>query len=349
MRLKYFDVAKGITLVFILMAHSCGFPLGIEIYCIAYFVALFFVVSGYNQKNIVINKQYIYKRVKKIVFPYFFYNLLIYIIYFLVIGFETIKDAKRAVFGIFYSTYCLYYPISTDNNIFFYTIYNNAMWFLTAFFCADMVFLFYRKYCNKTLYKVTVFVIFIILTQLLYYCPIFLPWNIDKAFIGADFMIAGYELKQKNVLEVKDKRIKVLSAFVLVVIYKILVDLNPGINLATREYGNKGIFSAGLYLIIGIIGSILCIWISQVISKMFFVGSLFEVIGKESLPIMAMHLIIYRIFDRIVQPKMPNGQGSIYYWGVSFLRISITCMIILGAVYGLRYVNAKKHNKVYMG
>lgn len=41
MRYKYLDVAKGITLTFVMMAHSCWFPYGIELYCTPYFVAFF--------------------------------------------------------------------------------------------------------------------------------------------------------------------------------------------------------------------------------------------------------------------------------------------------------------------
>ena len=90
MRYKYLDVAKGITLLFVLMAHSCGFPFGLGGYCTAYFMALYFIISGYTRseympKDTELNKSYICRRIKKIVLSYFFYNILIhYLVVFFV-------------------------------------------------------------------------------------------------------------------------------------------------------------------------------------------------------------------------------------------------------------------------
>lgn len=348
MRYKYLDVAKGISLLFVLMAHSCGFPFGLGGYCTAYFMALFFIVSGYTRagdvkKSIKPDKTYIYRRVKKIVFPYFFYNILIFFLFFIWKGFENTREAFLAVIGVFYSTYCLHFPIE-DTDFFCYRIYNNATWFLTAFFCADILFILYRKYCNETRRKVAVFIAFAVITQMLYYCPFFFPWNMDKAFIGADFMILGYE--RKNRLETEAERISVIRAMLFVIIYVFLVDFNPGINLATREYGNKGIFSVGLYLVIGYVGSMLCIWGSIFISKIPFVGDVFALLGKEALPVMAMHLIIYQIFDQILYMSTPAIMESPQGWDVAFLRISVTCVIIIGVIYGMRYVGRKKRKEI---
>lgn len=347
MRYKYLDVAKGITLLFVLMAHSCGFPFGVGVYCTAYFMALFFIVSGYTNKGMKIDKTYIFRRVKKIVVPYFLYNMLIFLIYFFWKGFESIREAVLAVLGVFYSTYCIHFPIN-DTDFFCYRIYNNPTWFLTAFFCSDMLFTLYRKYCNETRHKVAVFSLFAIITQVLYYCPVFLPWNLDKAFIGADFMILGYERRRKKRLETESKWIRVTKAALYFVIYIILVDFNPGINLATREYGNRGIFSVGIYIIIGYVGSMLCIWSSMFISKIPIIGSVFALIGKESLPIMAMHLILYQIFDQILYACIPAPLEGLCGWGVNFLRIGVTCATIIGTIYGTHYISKRKYKETYL-
>lgn len=343
MRYKYLDVAKGITLIFIMMGHSCGFPLGVDNYCASYFVALFFVVSGYLQKDVTPDMAYIRKRFKKIIIPYFIYNLLIYMIYIAWKGFDNLKDALYAAVGILYSSHCLYFPIETENNIFFFRIENDPTWFLTAFFCASIAFLFYVKYGTKIGYKITIFVLFAVVTQVLYYCPVFLPWGMDKAFIGADFMILGYELRKTDWQKVQSKWKQYASMFCLLVLYKILTDFNPGIGLSIREYGCRGMFSVGLCLLIGTAGSIVCMWGSRFISMIPCIGTILALIGKEALAIMAMHLIIFRIYDQMLQRWLLQEATGWQYWLAAFARIAVTCAVIIGAAYIVRYAKGRKH------
>lgn len=341
MRYKYLDVAKGITLIFIMMAHSCWFPFGIERYCTAYFVALFFVVSGYLQKDVRLEKEYIYRKFCKIIIPYFGYNLLTYFIYFLWKGFDTLQDALKAAIGILYSTHCLYFPIETENNVFFFLIENDPTWFLTVFFCASVAFCVYIRYGTKTRDKMIIFIVFAVITQALYYLPIFLPWGLDKAFIGADFMILGYEMKKIKLQKIEEKWKEYAGMFGIFILYKVLVDFNLGIGLSIREYGCHGIFSVGLCLLAGIAGSVFCMWICGYISKIPYIGTVFALVGKESLGIMAMHVIIFRIYDVVLEQILPKESGNWYYWCFSFSRIAVTCAFIIGVTYAVRCAKAE--------
>ena len=353
MRYKYLDVAKGITLLFVLMAHSCGFPFGLGGYCTAYFMALYFVISGYTrseytEKSAEADKTYIYRRTNKIVSAYFLYNILIFGIYSIWKGFGSIREAVWAILGVLYSSYCIHFPVR-ETDFFCYRIYNNATWFLTAFFCADIIFILYRRYCIKREYKIAVFILFAIITQILYYCPVYLPWNMDKAFIGADFMILGYERKRRDKSETASRWNQAVKVILFIAIYVFLVNFNPGINLATREYGSRGIFSVGIYLIIGYVGSMLCIWGSMLISKIPVMGDAFALIGKEVLPIMAMHLILYQIFYQILYLYVPTITEGLFGWGIAILRIGVTCAIIIGASYGMRYIGKIKAGREKTG
>lgn len=346
MRYKYLDVAKGITLTFVMMAHSCWFPFGIELYCTPYFVAFFFVVSGYLQKDIKSGKDYIYRRFGKIIIPYFTYNLLTYVIYFLWKGFDTWQDALKAAIGIVYSTHCLYFPIDTENNIFFFQIENDPTWFLTTFFCASVAFYFYIKYGTKIRDRIVIFALFAMITQALYWLPIFLPWGVDKAFIGADFMILGYEMKKVKWQKAGRKWKEYAAMLGILILYRILAVYDLGIGLSIREYGCRGIFSVWLCLLVGITGSVFCMWGCGFISKIPFAGTAFALIGKESLAIMSMHVIIFRILDDIMERLLPQDKGNWYYWCFSFERIAITCAIIIGVTYAVRFIKSEICKKV---
>lgn len=179
------------------------------------------------------------------------------------------------------------------------------------------------------------------ITQALYWSLIFLPWGLDKAFIGADFMILGYEMKKIKWQRTEAKWKEYVGMFGLLMLYKILADFNLGIGLSVREYGCRGIFSVWLCLLVGITGSAFCMWGCDFISKIPFVGTVFAFVGKESLAIMAMHMITFRIYDEVLEQILPRETGNWYYWCFSFGRIAITCAIIIGVTYAVRYAKAK--------
>lgn len=349
-RYRHLDIAKGISLIFIMMAHSCGFPFGLGSVCTAYFVAIFFIISGYLQTDKYSMEEFVIRRFHKIIYPYFVYNFIILIIYAFWHKFESVKELALAIGGIIYSNYCLYYPIQREDNLFFYRIENNPTWFLTAFFCANILFVFYLKFCRKSIYKVLVLLLCVVLTQLLSYFPLFLPWNADKAFIGAAFMILGYELKKMDILDCSFSiRGLMVMGLVSALVYGGLIMINPGVSMATREYGRYKIMGAALYLFIGLSGTVVCIVISKFLEYIWGVGTILAAIGKEGLAVMSLHLIFFRIFDDTIL-KGNQGFGFIQsYWVIAAVRIGFTVGIIMILLYGRRYVRRRRQSKVGMG
>ncbi len=342
MRVRYLDIAKGITLIFVMMSHSCGYPYQIGLYCNDYIMALFFIISGYNQKKFLSMKTYIKTQVKKIIVPYFQYNFLLYGIYIVMNWFSNIEEAVISFIGIFYSSYCLYYPISTENNIFFYRIKNNAMWFLTAFFCAKILFAFYQKYCVRKSQKLGMFLLCLVMTQILKDYYLFLPWNLDKAFIGAAFMIVGFEIHQyRNRTEFKRVFLQAIGIVAVAILYKIIVDLNGEVNLSTRMYGEMEKYNVLLYFLIGILGTVLCVFISFIVDKIPGINILLGEIGKNSLLVMSFHLIIFHLWNQKIQPYFPKEWINNHYWGYASIKIGITLFIILGLDYGYHFLQKK--------
>ncbi len=339
MRYNYLDTAKGISLIFILMAHSCGFPFNIGEYCITYFVAVFFVISGYLQSDRYTASFFIRKRIFAILVPYFAYNLLILLIYSIWHGFDSLKEFFLAILGILYSNYSFYYPPNTENNIFFYRIENDPTWFLTAFFCSNIILLFYMKICRQFIHKISFFLFCLAVTMVLARSLVFLPWNIDKAFIGTAFLIMGHELKQTKFMEKyinHPNAISVAITFILFFFYKTLVDLNPGVNMSLRIYGSHGDFSVILFVCAGFLGSTICIIISKLLDCLLPFLTIFATIGRESLAIMSVHLILFRILDTLWLSHI-----TFHYWTIAMLRISLTIALIIYTCYIVRHIRRK--------
>lgn len=343
MRHNDLDIAKGISLIFILMAHSCGFPFGIGEYCITYFVAVFFVISGYLQSDKYTAVLFIRKRILTILVPYFLYNLFILLIYSIWHGFDTLKEFFLAILGILYSNYSLYYPPNTENNIFFYRIANDPTWFLTAFFCANILFLFYIKICRQFLHKISFFLFCLAATMLLTHFPVFLLWNTDKAFIGTAFMIIGYEMKLRRIMTeyIGSHRIVSMAVtFIALIFYRALVNYNPGVNMALRIYGGHGNFSVILFVCAGSLGSLICIMISRLLDRLPFFSTMLAAIGREGLAILSMHLILFRILD-----TMWINHLSFHYWLTAMLRIALTIALIMYTRCAVRHIRRRIYDK----
>ena len=65
---------------------------------------------------------------------------------------------------------------------------------------------------------------------------------------------------------------------------------NPWINLSTREYGNAGNGRVLLFLIIGIIGTILCVWVSEFLEYIPLISEFLAIMGRKTLSIFDMNV-----------------------------------------------------------
>lgn len=123
--------------------------------------------------------------------PYFFYNFLL-LFFNMIIHHMRSEEILFAIKGILYSRFCLYPDIQNVNNIFFFTVANSPLWFLTASFVSEIFFLYiFRRVGNNgkmVLRSVLLLVIGLFMEQL----KILLPWSIDTAMVGAALMEAGY-------------------------------------------------------------------------------------------------------------------------------------------------------------
>ena len=47
MRIRYFDIAKGIGMVLVVLSHTCPMGIGIQGFCESFHMPMFFFISGY--------------------------------------------------------------------------------------------------------------------------------------------------------------------------------------------------------------------------------------------------------------------------------------------------------------
>lgn len=288
-RLRYLDVAKGIGLLLVIISHSCG----LSSYLINYYIPLFFVVSGYIYKEGRGYGENIRRKAKRLLVPYFGYSAVL-LAFYAVIG-RTMEETKASAFGILYSRYCLYDTSVFTENVYLFTVANGAMWYLTAFFAASLVYhLLIDKCLASKKFLAGCMIALTGITMVLNQLPILLPWSIDIACVAAVFMIVGTLLGRNSFFE-KEWNIPLIIGTAIV--YIGLSTINPGINMSTREYGVYQTLSVPLFILIGISGSVLCIWAGKLIQNNI-IGKLMEYIGRNTVVLLAFHLLGFEIFTK---------------------------------------------------
>lgn len=317
-RYKYVDVARGTGMMLVVIAH-CN---GLSNYLIYFFMQLFFILSGwlYQPGRTYIDN--IKRKARRLLIPYFGYSLLLLVFYYL--AGRSWEETKFSLFGILYSRGCIYDTSITavEDNIFLLDVANGGMWYLTAYFMSCVVFyLLIDKCLQSKKFAVWCMIGLTILTMLLAELPVLLPWSMDIAFVGAAFMIVGVLLRRTEFFE-QEWNWKL--AAVIFVCYVTLVTINPGLNTSVREYGIYERWSVPFYMLIGVTGSILCIWFARMVQDTF-IGSFLVGVGQNTIVLLAFHILGLEVFE-IIAGKFVNvgGLNGIYFALYNMARIAVS-------------------------
>lgn len=303
-REQYLDISRGIAMTLIVIAHSgMGFPFGMDHYFTAFYIPIFFVISGYlyhKSESIIIN---IKLKSYRILRPYFLYSILLF---FLMLPLNNLRHTlsasffKTTILGIIYSRYCIGYPIEQESNPCIMTICNAPMWYLTCVMISFILFyLCIDLFTRNNLFKGMILVILLGLTTFFMNLPILLPWSLDVAPLGTFFMLIGFTLKDNQFFHKLLQLHKILCFCVMGFIYIFLCFINPGINLSVRQYGTHGYLSIFLCVAIGISGSITCLLMSQLLQSCIL-GRGLAWIGRHTIPILALHAAVLAYIDYFV-------------------------------------------------
>ena len=318
MRKKYLDAAKGIGILFVLINHSCGFPIGGG-FITGFYMPLFFIISGMTHKDGRSMSENISRRFA-LVKKYFVYSILLLIISAIVYHWNG-NNVIRGIFGILYSR--KYINVNIQDNL---MIANNSpLWFLTAMFTASFIFYVFLDRFNFRNTKMLVIgsSILIVVTYGFSKLPFLMPWSLDTAFLSAFFLLLGFAM-QRVYARVKGHKIFVGA---LVLVYTISFISNDGVvNYSVRQYGNYGLISILLFAISGISGSLLLIKFCEKFEDGVFM-KLMQSIGKNTLPILAFHVVVYGMIDYMLQEIGVSTLTGVTFFTVGYLKVCIAVVV----------------------
>lgn len=334
-RKNWIDALKGFVMVLVIWSHSLAYQNTIGYLFIACYMPVYFFISGYTMHTERIDlKHIILKKSKRLLIPYFAYGIVLVsldVIFSLFQGDINYINSILKYSGLLYSRYMLY-PDMTSNNIYFLKSFNSTLWFMTAMFGASILTNIYF-YMKKNI-RLIILIVYIVITIILSYSPILLPWSLDTIFVASIIMIVGSYYSK---IEIEHKRIikKLLIILVCTFIYFLCVKINPNINMSVRMYGPNGLLSIFLFIIIGIIGSILYVMVFKTLHCRGIIKLLIW-IGRKSVTFMCIQVFILSLNSKIISKFISNN----FVIGT----IGILFTIIVGSI--LAYIFEKGSIKI---
>lgn len=314
-RIAHIDIAKGITITLVAMAHSkirLFVPEIIEPLSL-FRMPLFFFLSGIFFSASLNSREFTMKKWEALLKPYFSVLILMYFIYF------TVKQnfSEGMLWGIFYGN---------GHTIRYGWV---PMWFLThlfAVYCFSYI-LFRHTYFNKCLSLMKWTCLILILTIGILSIGMFvnkdltlfgrsvnlrgLPFSIDIILITSVFFIAGNFLKEKIINFIPNNIL--LSISILFYIY-ISFFTESHINL------NQRVYTSPVFATLGAVSGIyIVMFVSYSISKYKTIKNIFTILGSSSLYILIFHYFIgYKIYS-FIGNYIENSKGLFILSVIAFL------------------------------
>ncbi|KAB1434403.1 acyltransferase family protein [Candidatus Galacturonibacter soehngenii] len=303
-RIIWIDVAKAIGILLVLVNHVM-LDLGLVTFLGGmFYMPVFFVLSGYTFKESTKESlaAFIKNKAKRLLIPYLCFQLFLAGAYSIknIVEHQPFIKAIFPVIGAFYSRNALYASEKDvlvkvpANNINLMSSLNAPLWFLTGLFTSLVIYKIILKVADKNKKKEVCYLAISVLIGVIfkYFCPILLPWSIDTAFISVAFLHVGRLLDREQLFERLCK--KPINICMIVLVFTLSSFLNGSVNMSIREFGK----SVLLYLLVGSLGTMSVMFLSKWIEKnLKNVAVVLEYIGRHTIGILALHLIVFEIIS----------------------------------------------------
>lgn len=331
-RKKYIDAVKGFCIILVLFSHTGGIPY-IGRFLFACYMQVYFVVAGitYNDRNDETLSQFVLKKAKRLLIPYVIYGIALWVMD-CVLERLTLSEIFRGGAGVLYARHCLFPYQGHQDNVFLLDNLNGQLWFLPAIFISYILFWLIVKADKKT--RLIIVAGYIVVNIITSFLPILFPWSLDTVFVSADLMYFGFLMKPYlKYIERFDARktfhLKVICLITSISgMYLASVKLCGSINTSVRIWGSHGALSIPLYMIIGILGSVLFMtgfavaentcWLSGVCNT-------FAYVGKYTIVLLAIHIAVFRMVELLLNVL----QLSFGYVEIIF-KVSVATLIGIG-------------------
>ena len=287
------DIAKGIGIFLMVMGHTTSNKIALQ-WIYSFHMPLFFFLSGIFHSQGKDYKEFLEKKVKSLLVPYFFFSIILFLFFLIVsknIGFSAGENlsVKENFIGIF---------LANDVTGLSQMSWGGQLWFVPALFLVENIYYFFCKFKEKirVILAICCLILNVILSK---FININIPWSWLTVLVAINFYTCGNLLKNIILKREKINNIYIVIFFVLNIVSK---HFNGGIEMYSNTYGNMLLFLISSY--------------SGIMFLIFFIKSfirqskIFEFIGKNSLAILAFHKRVQTftklLFLYLLQKEIPK-------------------------------------------
>lgn len=309
MRLHWIDTLKGIAITLVVFAHH-SLPVTLNTYIYSFHMPLFFFISGFLfdfRKYAKSASNFVKRRLKSLIVPYFFFALLTCLFYFLL---EKIFHFGYFKISTFYDVIYIILCAPGDRDL-----VNPPLWFLPCLFVTELLFYGIAKKYYEEPRKLVLWLTATGMIGYFYavYTDIRLPWNADVALTAVVFYGVGNLFRKFTESKVEfesdvfldaDSRFRkrfsraekffpgvFLLLNLLYIRYLMEFPTAGKINLNALEYGN--FFS---YYLLAFSGIFTFVYLFKKIGS----SNILEYYGRNSLIVLAFHFPIMDILLTLI-------------------------------------------------
>ena len=331
-RIQYWDVAKGITMLFVILGHLPQTPAQLTQAIYTFHMPFFFIANAFFIKHYDI-EIHVKKSFKSLLVSYMIVCILEAICYalrgntdvyytynILRVNGDMINGSDMTFGHIFWDKIAdMFAGISFTSSRFkmFESVW--IVWFLVVLFLSKMMYVGIMKIASsRREVSLAVMLVLAVFGMRIGQDYAFLPWSIDVALACLPFMWVGDYLGKSRVLE--HKNAKWIYGICLVV-WVVLSSMGYRGELALRIY--PGHF---IWMINAVLGTVVMIGLAKGLShKKNLIADFFAWCGKNSIVILGVHCLEHRFFDwdTYLYQRLPIN----LHWSVLYFihAIAIVC------------------------
>lgn len=315
-RIQYWDVAKGITIMLMILGHT-NVPTYLWTIIFSFHMPVFIIINGYFIRNYDIKRTF-KRSVKTLLLPYFVTCIVSAFIY------AFMKNGESGFLEPFlYKIKAMVGGMSKISTKFQNFDSVGVVWFVCCLFIARNLYVILMKLLEKysEVIRISVVIILAILGLGIGKYYAFLPWSFDVALVSLVFIAFGNWMRRTKFLEKNYFYTLIVPAAVWIYFLK----LGICIELATRSYP-LGVFC----FVEALAGSLVVISISKYLSRYAIVTNILAWIGKNSMLILITHCfeLMYFNWNEWIYARLPFTIN----WFRVFVIKSIVILIIVGMI-----------------
>ncbi len=303
-RYDFIDVAKGIGVLFVIIAHVNYTP-SILTTIYSFHMPLFFIISGmlFSQSNYSNFSAFIKRKVQTLICPYVLFYMLSILFHLIVRVIANIQNIKINEFLMYFSQMFL----SQGSG----KLPNAPLWFVPCLFVVEIIYFFISKLKKPLIITISLFMTFLgwfLESNLFHFKNELLPWSLDSALFAIGFFAIGNLIFDYICIIIETIRRSGRKNIIYMIIFLLAISILIPLALYNGKVsiGSKILNNGFIFYVTGMLGLSAILSLSVWLEKSKFL----KYCGRNSFQIMAIHCLardslslVYSFFDIPIYDK----------------------------------------------